>query len=83
MHEYFMSQVTPYWYWEYGLEAAFLFSLLLFWGTGARGLLARTVASYRDAPSTVFPTRGYRGVAPSGPKRALRATSHAFKVGDA
>ena len=26
------------------------------------GLLACTVASYRAAPSTVFPTRGYRGV---------------------
>jgi len=29
-HEYFTSQVTPYWYWEYDLEASFLFSLLLF-----------------------------------------------------
>jgi len=27
---YFTSQVTPHWYWEYGLEATFLFSLLLF-----------------------------------------------------
>jgi len=27
---YFKSQVTPYWYWDYGLEATFLFSLLLF-----------------------------------------------------
>ena len=35
---YFASQVTPCWYWKYGLEATFLFSLLLFWGTGARGL---------------------------------------------
>jgi len=23
---YFTSQVTPYWYWEYGLEATFLLS---------------------------------------------------------
>jgi len=27
---YFANQVTPHWYWEYGLEATFLFSLLLF-----------------------------------------------------
>ena len=27
---YFTSQVTPHWYWEYNLEATFLFSLLLF-----------------------------------------------------
>ena len=53
---YFTSQVTPHWYWEYGLEATSLFSLLLFWGTEtSRGV----------APSTVFPTRGYRGVTPS------------------
>ena len=51
-HGYFTSQVTPYWYWEYGLEATFLFSLLLFWDTEAsRGV----------APSTTFPTHGYRG----------------------
>jgi len=64
-HGYFSSQVTPCWYWKYGLEATFLFSLLLFWGTEARGLHALTVASYHAAPSTVFPTREYRGVAPS------------------
>jgi len=29
-HGYFSSQVTPCWYWEYGLEATFLFSLLFF-----------------------------------------------------
>ena len=27
---YFASQVTPYWYWNYGLGATFIFSLLLF-----------------------------------------------------
>jgi len=27
---YFTSQVTPHWYWEYGLEVTFLLSLLLF-----------------------------------------------------
>ena len=61
MHGYFMSQVTPYWYWDYGLEATFLLSLLLFWGTEARGLPARTVASRCAVPSTIFPTRGYGG----------------------
>jgi len=55
---YFANQVTPHWYWECGLEATFLFSLLLFWGTGAfRGV----------APSTIFPTLGYWGVTPSMP----------------
>ena len=49
---YFTSQVTPHWYWEYGLEATFLFSLLLFWGTEA---------PHGVAPSMVFSTRGYRG----------------------
>jgi len=58
---YFTSQVTPYWYWDYGLEATFLFSLLLFRGTGVGGLLARTVTSYCVAPSTGFPTVGIRG----------------------
>jgi len=65
---YFTSQVTPYWYWDYGLGATFLFSLLLFWGTGARGLLVRTNASYCVAPSTVFPTRVYWGVTSSTPQ---------------
>ena len=65
---YFTSQVTPYWYWDYGLEATFLFLPLLLWGTGARGLLVRTVTSTRVIPSTVFPTRGYRGMAASTPK---------------
>jgi len=65
---YFTSQVTPYWYWGYGFEATFLFSLLLLWGTGARGLLARTIASDCVAPSTVFPTRGYQGVTSATPQ---------------
>jgi len=80
---YFTSQVTPYWYWGYGLEATFLFSLLLFRGTGARGLLVRTVGSCWDAPSTIFPTRGYRRVSSSEPKLTLRIKGRAFKVGDA
>jgi len=71
---YFTSQVTPYWYWDYGLEATFLFSLLLFWGTGARGLLARTVTSCCAAPSTIFPTRGYRGVTLSTPQPSVAST---------
>ena len=25
MHRYFASQVSPYWYWEYGFGATFLF----------------------------------------------------------
>ena len=49
-HGYFTSQVTTYWYWGCGLEATFFFSLLLFCGTGPRGLLTRTVASYYAAP---------------------------------
>ena len=57
---YFTSQVKP--------RATFLLSWLLFWGTGARGLLARTVASYCVVPSTVFPTRGYWGMAASTPE---------------
>ena len=65
---YFTSQATPYWYWDYGLEATFLFSSLLFWGTGARGLLAHTVTPYCAAPSTVFPTCGYRGVTSTMPQ---------------
>jgi len=61
---YFTSQVTPHWYWEYGLEATFLFSLLLFWGTEtSRGV----------APSTVFPTHGYRGVTSSTWRRLTLA----------
>jgi len=78
---YFMSQVAPCWYWKYGLEATFLFSLLLFLCAEAWGLYARTVASHCFVPSTIFPTRGYRGVAPSGPTHALRITGHAFKGG--
>ena len=35
MHGYFTSQVTPRWYWKYGLEATFLISLLLFCGAEA------------------------------------------------
>ena len=80
---YFTSQVTPYWNWGYGLEATFLFPSLLLWGTGARGLLVRTVASCWDAPSTVFPTRGYRRVSPSEPKHTLRITGRVSRMGDA
>ena len=42
-----------------------------------------TMASHCAASSTVFPTRGYRGVALSGPKHALKTMVHPFKVGDA
>ena len=80
---YFTSQVTPYSYCGYGLEATFLFPLLLLWGTGARGLLIRTVASYWDTPSTVFPTRGYRRMSPSEPKHTLKITGRAFMMEDA
>jgi len=58
---YFAIQVTPCWYWIYGLEATFLFSFLLFRGTGARGLHARTVASYHAAPSTASLPVGIEG----------------------
>ena len=54
MHGYFTSQVTPYWYWEYDLEATFLFSLLLFWGTEAWGLHARTVATPKAVNTLTF-----------------------------
>ena len=79
---YFTSQVTPYWYWGYGLEATFLFPLLLFGVTGARGLFVRTVVSCWDAPSTIFPTRGYRRVSPSELKHTLRITGRAFRMED-
>ena len=64
----FTNQVTPYWYWEHGLEATFLLPWLLFWGVGARGLLTRTVASYCAVSSMIFPSRGYRGMAASTPE---------------
>jgi len=60
----FTSQDTPHGYWNYCLEATSISSI-----TAALkpSFLLSNLASSDFVPSTVFPTRGYRGATPSVP----------------
>ena len=60
----FTSQDTPHWYWNYGLEATSISVITAALETS----FPFSNLVYGDfVPSTVFPTRGYRGATPPVP----------------